>query len=216
MMDDTVTALLDQTSYVLTDDSVTNLYNVQLTQLFLQRRSYVAAQQLPTFYRSLLSQWLAMPKDQTNQSAWAEVLLVVMMSHAKQQATSLKTLLFEDATMSNELTRLSLACVVSTDKSTSEIRAAAWTCVVILLQSVGWEWLWQTKTSVGGGGGSFGGAANLCAMVRLAAGEWKIQLAAYTIATDDNDAQSHSLLVRLVEGCGSVVAEAVRYVIQLA
>lgn len=259
IMDQTVTALLDQTSLVNiineTDSILSSLsllqhsHHEQRARLFLHHGVRVAAVEnphvLPLFYQPLLSKWLLEPSKKSKRRhphevrrLWAEVLLVTLQARAQSLAAvaasaSLQTMLNKDSTFSADLVRFIFACVIdsSDDESSSStkdlLRVAAWSTVGTLVQVVGWDWLFVRPTNSSlRSSGSLGVAGKLCALIRLAAGEWKIQLAALVYAedqqqqnqqNDENDPQSPScLFVPLIDACGVVLVEAVKYVVQLA
>jgi hypothetical protein len=216
LMEQTLTALLDQTSLVdlKKDESLEQLYQEHLTHLVLQNGIRIAARKLPFFYRPLITQWLSQSKSlkgRANQPrlSWAEVLLSTMQAYAHSaDATSLQKtlhLLYDATPLSNDLVQLILACIVSTEGSSHGVRVAAWSAVATLVQTAGWDWLLLQPPS----NSSFGTSGKLCALIRLSTGEWKIQLDA---ALANSSSSSFALII---EACGAVLVQAVEYIVLL-
>jgi len=264
LMDQTLTALLDQTRLVnvattSSTDTTTGTMppdlqlQLELTNLWLHHGVRLAKQRkkLPSVWRPLLSQWLqrssstpASAKPTSSSSSTkeynryaaqlrekqAEVLLLILQTYCaaqQQQPTDNATILWtnDDDTnnMAADVTQLILACVVSVDPQQDELRVLAWMTVTTLVRSssTAWEWLFSQRQQ---------SSNKLGALVRLAAGEWKIQLATLLNQTDEDgagagasskttgiyngDDSSPSFL--LVEVCAQFLLLTVDYLLQLS
>jgi hypothetical protein len=120
--------------------------------------------------------------------------------------------------LDKDMARFILTCVALVQGSDSDqLRSTAWSTTATLLQSYGWEWLLVgavTTTSSGQDAkkADFGKASSLCTLVRLAVGEWKIQL---SLLVDESCTLSEERLL-LVEACAQVLVEDVNFVVQRA
>jgi hypothetical protein len=208
-------------------------WQVETTAIFLQQGMRVGETKVPSFWLTALQFWLQSElsskqgsKKDTETSlpqitlatrrAWAQILLVCARNMAL--LPSFQTKLKEDASLDKDMSRFILTCVASVQGSDSdELRSTAWSTTATLLQSCGWEWLLvgavtTTPTGQDGKKADFGKASSLCTLVRLAVGEWKIQLG---LLVDESCTLSEERLL-LVEACAQVLVEAVNFVVEMA
>jgi hypothetical protein len=205
-------------------------WQVESTALFLRQGMRVGETKVPSFWLPALELWLQSElsgsKKNTETSlpqitlatrrSWAQILLVCARNMAL--LTSFQIKMKQDVTLDKDMARFILTCVASVQGSDSdELRSTAWSTTATLLQSCGWEWLLVgavTTTSLGQDGkkSDFGKASSLCTLVRLAVGEWKIQLG---LLVDESCTLSEERLL-LVEACAQVLVEAVDFIVQMA
>lgn len=107
------------------------------------------------------------------------------------------------------------------------LRPLAWTCLTNLLQSekIGWDWLLLMETTTKSSSSSSSNQGrHLTTLVRLAVGEWKIQLGYYLVAGDDSEHGKASCKQQekeedcetLILVCGQFIVQTVQFVAQLA
>ena len=271
LMDQTLTALLDQTSLLDDNDSHPTdrpgrLFQDELTHhLWLRLGVRVAAQRLPAFWRPWLSQWLSLRRSKTRtmpeqqqksgknlaagataadsfarrQSQAAQALLMILQTYAQANGSDVARVLLlvhpssdddddhggnSSSSLADDVTQLILACVVSAAHDSDEVRVLAWmTAATLVRSSAGWEWLLlqpQRQQQQPSSSSGLGSMSKLCAMVRFAAGEWKIQLATLVNKSNEevekvaNDEASPGLL--LVEVCAQILVLAVDYMVVLS
>jgi hypothetical protein len=77
----------------------------------------------------------------------------------------------------------------------------AWTTLASLVEAFGFNWMNATTGSL-----SLGNATAMCTIVRLAAGEWRIQLGRLCVEVDTEAFQ--------LESCGRVIVAALQYALQ--
>jgi hypothetical protein len=157
--------------------------------------------------------------------SWARILLVCARNMAL--LPSFQTKLKQDATLDKDVARFILTCVASvqgSDSHSDSLRSTAWSTTATLLQSCGWEWLLvgavsTTPSSSSSSSGQdvkkadFGNASSLCTLIRLAVGEWKIQLG---LLVDESCTLVSEERLLLVEACAQVLVESVHFVVQMA
>jgi hypothetical protein len=112
------------------------------------------------------------------------------------------------------------------------LRPLAWTCLTNLLQSekIGWDWLLlmegtTKKSSSSSGSSSSNRGRHLTTLVRLAVGEWKIQLGYYLVAGENTEHDKNSSNQQqerqedcetLILVCGQSIVQTVQFIAQLA
>jgi hypothetical protein len=229
----TLTKLLDDgvdPSHHQQDKDLWRIWQCENIALFLQQGMRVAEEKVPSFWIPALRWWLesnpgskknaetSSPRiSLENRRSWAEILLLCARNTAL--LPSFQTQLAEDTTLAKDLTRLILTCVVSNEGS-DRLRSSAWSTSATLVQSCGWEWLLgaaattQSQDDAAKKSG-LGHAASLCTFVRLAIGEWKIQLGLLVAETCTSSTPSEERLL-LVQACAQVIVQAVQFVVQLA
>lgn len=136
-------------------------------------------------------------------SSWSQVLLMCIQ-HSVGTLHGLKS----DADLSNKIVQLILACMVTTTTD-DNLRGQAWCTLSCLVHTIGWEWMLVGKPT-----SPLGRASKLCAILRMASGEYKIQLNHHlygvTVSSRSVD-RDH-----LVEECGRFLALSLSFVTQVA
>jgi hypothetical protein len=156
--------------------------------------------------------------------AWHEWLLSMIQTRVPFDQPFRLTL-FQQAKTMTQVNRLLLAHVVSPQTMNfPHLRALAWQTMFTLVESCGWQWILMTTTEVSGlasnnnsnnnttgasttrtvtssnpSASRLGMAVGLCTWIRLAAGEWRIQLQAVTNSgpagtTNSNNKNNNSLM----------------------
>jgi len=198
--------------------------------------------EIPTFFQPLLGWWLERQQQQERQqqrsseddklsqqramsasvsSSWARVLLLCLLSSAAAAASTradTETAQIQPPTSiaCEDVTRLVLACVVSTSTTTEseDLRSLAWSVVTSLVDAWGWGWLVGTNPSTDDSSTKLGRGSKLCTLLRLASGELSIQLGLQTMVTDDERAPESRL--RIVQACSKFMMQVLGLVVQLA
>ena len=103
-----------------------------------------------------------------------------------------------------QLNQLLLAHVVSPihNESNASLRALAWQTMITLVEACGWQWVLMIATAQNSSdfgqadaipsSSRLGMAANLCTWIRLASGEWQIQLQAIS-SNSSNSVSSYAM-----------------------
>jgi hypothetical protein len=245
LMDETLDKLLNQTTSVAPIVETNNkknsvhqmveLYEMNLLQLLehhgqrlmVLRRKQSINTCLPKFWKSLLEDWMqtakknhAPQRKQISRIQAARLLLVLLQNFCHQQQLSL---LQHEVTMISQMVALVLACVVATTSSTDELRTVAWSTIATWMDSE-WEWLFHTKpiktkiktiTTSKKNNLSLGKCQNLCTIIRLAAGEWKIQLEKElkSFENDQSDQNASCNHVLLSEYCAKVLIQTISNIV---
>lgn len=202
LMIQTITALLDQTTSI--DESsgdIEALWIAHSTHLVWTFCEYLIQQQyIPSIFQKILQWWVADNQStQENRRHWAKVLFLCAQQMA--ELSTFQKMLRSDANTASCLARFILASVVST--SSDELRTMAWSTTANVLNHCGWDWLWTNQTN-----GTLGSAQTIGTMIRLASGEFKIQLNISLHSDDINDS--------VLRACAQVLVCAVDFVVQIA
>ena len=160
------------------------------------------------------------------QRAWHETLLLFTRMLASHP--SLPEML-DGIRMS--VVKLILAHVVSPigTETSEDLRLLAWTtCAAWVDRLEGYDWMLMDDkapfmtipmpTTAKTSSKTLGSAAYLCAMIRLASGEWRIQLG-YRLSIREGEIQSRASeehRVGIVQGCAQVLASLVSYLAKIA
>jgi hypothetical protein len=237
MMNRTLTKLLDdgvESDPSHEEPDLWKSWQVETTAIFLQQGMRVGETKVSSFWMPALQFWLQSElsskklgsKKNTEtflpqitlatRRSWAQILLVCARNMAL--LTSFQIKLKQDVTLDKDMARFILTCVASVQGSDSDwLRSTAWSTTATLLQSCGWEWLLVGAVTTSSSSqdvkkSDFGKASSLCTLIRLAVGEWKIQLG---LLVDESCTLSEERLL-LVEACAQVLVEAVNFVVQMA
>ena len=281
LMNQTLTALLDQTSLVAVDGCEESTFEdpvntasmspwelqLELSQIWLRHGVRVMTLQCPTkpknsqalpwIWRPLLSQWWLLQKPSRStvtknpitegmlrvRQTQAHAILLLLQTHCVQQqqqqqsqqdkddpmvtTTPQQQLLWNNPDVAEDVTRLILSCVVSTSGHRADaLRMQAWMTAVALVRQAGYWWLGSSRVEPRG--------KPLPLLVRLAAGEWKIQLAAFLNQMEDKDksllpvssmktrptpirvSNDNDEQVLLIEVCAQFLLSIVNYLMQLS
>jgi hypothetical protein len=229
LMEATLGSILDQNSAWAIDSDEEfcgnfEMWQIQTGRIFLDHGTRLPPQgQRPSFVVPMLEWWLRRKNDHkapkypdvsSSPSPWPHVLLQCI-----QQNTEGFRDVNSDAKLASYVLKLAMACVVNVTAD-DNLRGQAWFSLSSLVSAVGWDWM-----LVAGGTGSshissssaLGSAAKLCAILRMASGEYKIQLnhrlyGSAATATAESRADRDSL----AEECCRFLALSLEYVAQLA
>ena len=193
LFQDTLQALLDQTTVEMTPD---------LVLVFVRGATRVIRSgRLPRFYVPLLSAWTE--KKQPTSTA-AQVLL--------QTAQKFTVNVFLNENDQAGLRQLILACIVSPTTTTShddDLQKLGWSTLLQCVETHSWNWLFLSEAQKN----KLGRSTFLCTCVRMAAGECKIQLEQLLVegGSDDDDQRSQHRL----EACSHFLVQIVHCLVAL-
>lgn len=162
--------------------------------------------------------------------SWAELLLLLASRMVAVSPKTLKPILVlgnaNDGGASSYLLQLLLASVVSVELDSDQLRIAAWSTLAVLVDSCGWKWLMRnqhqgkerqedaSKTVT-----ALGRAADICTLIRLAVGEWRIQLSwlvDVSSTTMQDGVRGGGDRLVLIKACADVLVEAINFIVLLA
>ena len=162
---------------------------------------------------------------------WQEWFLTLVQSRIPYDA-ALKKLLTQTPNCVSQLNQMLLAHVVSPEDPS--LRALAWQTCVALVDSCGWNWMFSAAAATtqhsneGSHASSLGSPRILCTWMRLASGEWRIQLeaaAAGATSYDQNssdrrhtstNAWQQATALPIGHACAKLLLEVIGYCILLA
>jgi hypothetical protein len=239
IMHETLTQLLNQSSNVVCEQSLSVQMSAETTRLFFDHASRITNYKIPSYYRSALN-WAReglgsspssfldesreSPSTTSERSSLrsASIQIILWTSHLLAALPTFQAQIdANEMEISEGLARLIVAGCVSSSAhhqdQSDTFRSLSWSTLGTLVQAIGWRWLYSVQwqhTSV------FGSAHSVCILLRLAVGEWKIQLGFLLSETEDNEPDSQSLLndskVSIFQTCAQVIISAVEYVVELA
>ena len=222
----TLEALLDQAGSDPPGDSPTMTTVLERTgwwKIFIHHAQRRGSSR-PSFWLPLLQWWCDNRASQADRRAWAPVLLLSASTNQQQPETCLVAVLEQqpkDNDRSDLLslwTKFLLACVTAPHEQNDEVRALAWSPGAAMMQDSACDWL----VTADPGKSRLGRAAPLCAWLRLAAGEWKIQLGLLLSLLlpngdySDDDNKSQQALRLTVQACGWVLTLGLQYMTLMA
>jgi hypothetical protein len=227
----TLTTLLDDrlNPESANEEDLWKSWEIEAVALFLEQGMRVAQDKVPAFWLPALQWWLQTNKSTSNgkrplketapappfvnrdsaRCSWAQILLLCTRSMAL--VSSFQDQLAKDVSFAVSLQRLVLTCVVSVQDS-DRLRSIAWSTCATLIEYCDWEWLLVTSQE-NAKPSTLGRAASLCALLRLAVGEWKIQLG-LLVSTEAHAPSEERVL--LVQACAQVIVHAVFFVVEMA
>ena len=133
-------------------------------------------------------------------TGWHEWFFNLVQSRITRNPSFRKTLL-RSPKAASDFNNLMLAHVVS--PSDRSLRAMAWQTLVLVVETSGWNWILQASSK----SSRLGSGTALCTWIRMAGGEYRIQL-----HTSNNSATS----LAVGEACARVLISAVQYCAKLA
>jgi hypothetical protein len=202
-------------------------YEIQVGRIFLDHGCRLSCTvQRPSFVVPMLEWWLRRSKEQrksdyseissdyselASPSPWPHILLQCI-----QQNTDGFRDVGTDPKLASDVLKLVLACVVNVTAD-DNLRGQAWFSLSSLVSAVGWDWMLMTGGGSQSPGSALGGATKLCAILRMASGEYKIQLnhrlyGSAATASAERRADRDSL----AEECCRFLALSMEYVATLA
>jgi hypothetical protein len=203
-------------------------YEIQVGRIFLDHgcRLPTPAGQRPSFVVPMLEWWLRRSKEQrksdyseissdyseiSSPSPWPHILLQCI-----QQNTDGFRDVGTDPTLASDVLKLVLACVVNVTAD-DNLRGQAWFSLSSLVSAAGWDWMLMAGGGSQSSGVALGSATKLCAILRMASGEYKIQLnhrlyGSAATASAERRADRDSL----AEECCRFLALSMEYVATLA
>lgn len=225
LLEATLKSILDQNSAwaIESDEQFCGnfeMWQIQAGRIFLDHGTRLPSpNQRPSFVVPMLEWWLRRRKDRkasefpeiSSPSPWPHVLLQCIQQN-KDGFRDVNT----DAKLASDVLKLVLACVVNVTAD-DNLRGQAWFSLSSLVSAVGWDWMLVAGGGNKSSGSALGSATKLCAILRMASGEYKIQLnhrlygsAATATAESRTDRDS------LAEECCRFLALSLEYVVQLA
>jgi hypothetical protein len=229
LLEATLGSILDQNSAWAIDSDEEfygnfEMWQIQTGRIFLDHGTRLPPQgQRPSFVVPMLEWWLRRRNDHnapkypdvsSSPSPWPHVLLQCIQQNTEG---------FRDvnrvAKLASDVLKLVMACVVNVTAD-DNLRGQAWFSLSSLVSEVGWDWMLGaggTSSSHTSSPSALGSAAKLCAILRMASGEYKIQLnhqlyGSAATATAESRADRDSL----AEECCRFLALSLEYVAQLA
>mmetsp|Transcript_23542 Transcript_23542/g.65501 ORF Transcript_23542/g.65501 Transcript_23542/m.65501 type:complete len:648 (+) Transcript_23542:99-2042(+) len=206
LMIDTLVALLDQnSSWPSSPSDAANVWHETMFLLFQQ--NVATSKKLPKFWKFALEWWLELKKPtepnsrtQARRVKWAW-LLVFILDTCKDAASVL------GENQWRQVMQLLLACAVSTSEEIASLRPLTWMVVCRF-----WPELLDQS----------GLDKQVCSLLRLAVGEWNIQLEKtlqqgekVVLLTDDYDDSSRETTLSTVRACGQIVGRTVEWIATL-
>jgi hypothetical protein len=175
---------------------------------------------LPDFMLGSVLEWMATQSSSLLPSirmGWHEWFLTLIQTRVPYDEP-LRRILLQPSNASNltsYMTQLLLAHIVSPDPTHAATRALAWQATVVLVESCGWNWMLQTDSKTASS--ALGAGTHLCTFVRLASGEWRIQLQQEASTSNDNNASAWQQATGLALGhaCARLLLGVVQYCAQL-
>ena len=187
LMIQTLEALLQSDDDDDDNNNVEDLFEKGVIDIWLRHGAWFCSEQqysIP-WYLPLLSMGSS-TKHTTNRTEWHYIIF-----HCTQQMTA-KTIDMTKKTITEPLWNLILAHIGSSDNSISSsvhddmnnIRVMAWNTAAHLIETFGWDWMMLKSHQH-----ALGSAKHMCTLVRLASGEWRIQLGQACL--EDSKTRSH-------------------------
>jgi hypothetical protein len=207
LMGQTLTSLLNKTH---TDYSITAWH-----ELILGLVQSHGTELWPDGLISSLLTWMAQPPPTVRPAlrvAWHEWFLSLVQARLLQNNPTFRLLLLKDPKSVQQLQHLLLAHVISPDGDPA-LRAMAWQTVVALVETSGWNWMMTTQQQQQQQqpGNTLGKATLLCTWIRLASGEWRIQL-----QTPPDSALWQATALPVGHGCARLLQSVVQYCVELS
>jgi hypothetical protein len=116
--------------------------------------------------------------------------------------------------MAKQVNQFLLANIVSPVSDTKfPLRALAWQTTVSVVDACGFGWIMTESLSIGNAENKLGPASTLCAFIRLASGEWRIQLQAESSQSKSTGMQATALPVG--NACARMLMNVVEYCVNL-
>jgi hypothetical protein len=172
--------------------------------LFMANGPYLCMSRVPLWYKPMMS--LATNDDGPPSSLrpqWHSVLLQCTLQMAIHVPQQFSPILVNSKSTSSRLIKILFAYITSSSPQiNSDLVSLAWTTLASMVQAFGFGWAMMS------GSGSLGNATLLCTILRMATGEWRIQLGRLVVdgtAADDT-----------IEPCGRVIVAVLFHVMHLA
>ncbi|GKY91204.1 hypothetical protein MPSEU_000093100 [Mayamaea pseudoterrestris] len=170
-----------------TEEEVRTMWNDQVMTLLQAHLSRVTLTTSSCF-QLMLQYWLSKEQqreEKQHQVQIASILLECLLVTMTAPLDDTKDDLLQSPLLKNhapDILHLITACLISTSKESDQLRVLAWTCVSQILDTInGWQWLLQEAATSDRWTRNLakpkhGKAQHLCTTLRLASGEYKIQL----------------------------------------
>jgi hypothetical protein len=211
MMAKVLDQVLSESSMVDSDESLTIVWDDEVMRVL---RCNLHRLSQPTCFTRILHWWLfdKLREGDLHRFSLAAILLhsLSVIMNSNKQSSFLRS-------KSVELSQLIQACIISTHARSDTLRGYAWTCLVRLVELLGWDWLFlETNTWTRNLSdnemmkGALGSAAVFCAFLRLASGEFKIQLG--RVAEETNASRT---CLDILNGTSQFVAIVLDYMTKL-
>jgi hypothetical protein len=146
-------------------------------------------------------------EEQQSKRIWATVLLETVM---KQLAVKDKENRMDwqiDDEVARKYVKFLMVCIVDpNDAHDSSLRTLAWSSMAMSIKASGWDWILHSSVN-----SRLGRAHNMCTFIRLASGEWKIQIERALQETTPTEENSITL-----QSCAQIIAHGFTYLQQIA
>jgi hypothetical protein len=233
MFQQVLTSIYNQNSTLLSSSTdLQDAWMEETTALFLEHAASVAS-----CVPSILSWWFSKknnnkPCTSIEQTLWAQVLLASIQSqllllqrdggdNGSSSSSSGGSAIMKQLLLDESTYQLLVACIVSPNNNiaNTNLRAMAWSTLTTAIGTCGWTWLvhdnhhgcpqqQEQSTFNVSSSSSLGNGGKICTLLRLAAGEFKLQLAS---VVDDHH---HDSLV--LEATAQLLTQAVTFLCELA
>jgi hypothetical protein len=165
-----------------------------------------------SFWTPLLQRWIESENDETLKSEeqplkriWATVLLETVMKHLSDKDVRMDWQVDDD--VARTYAKFLMVCIVDpNDAHDSSLRTLAWSSLAMSIQASGWNWLLHSSVT-----SRLGKAHSMCTFIRLAAGEWKIQLER---ALQEATLAEETRII--LQTCAQIIADGLTYLQQIA
>lgn len=137
---------------------------------------------------------------------WHGLVLQCTRQLTLDSPKDLQQVLLHSKSLSSSLIQLMLF-YISYSSSSVEMQSLAWTTLATMVDVFCFDWMMMS------GSGTLGNATSLCTMLRLASGEWRIQLGRLVV---DEKSESDESAMMILDSCGRVICAALHHVVHLA
>ncbi|GAX09627.1 hypothetical protein FisN_19Lh087 [Fistulifera solaris] len=146
-------------------------------------------------------------EEQQSKRIWAAVLLETVMKHLAVKDKENRMDWQVDDEVARKYVKFLMVCVVDpNDAHDSSLRTLAWSSMAMSIQASGWDWILHSSVTC-----RLGKAHTMCTFIRLAAGEWKIQLE--RSLQEETLAEESSITLQT---CAQIIADGFTYLQQVA
>jgi len=201
-----VHATLDALLIADADDVMTSLQQAVLLTFIAHGPKTCSSKTIPSWYKTMVL-WLTSAEQGPPSSLltqWHGVVLQCSRELTLHCPKELQQVLLHNKSISAAVIQLILFYIASSSQQTDAEVALAWTTLAIMVEAVCFDWVMLP------GSGALGNATSLCTILRLATGEWRIQLGRFCVDECSENA------AEVVESCGRVIVAALHHMVHLA
>ena len=203
LVHDTLDALL-----TTDEDLMTSLHQAVLATFMKHGMQTCASITIPSWYKAMVL-WVTDKERRPPPSLlsqWQGVMLQCTEQLTVHFSKDLQELLLHSKSISTALIQLILFYIASSaPQNDPNLTALAWTTLAVMVEAFGFNWMMLP------GSGSLGNATSLCTILRLATGEWRIQLGRVSV---DEPSEGNTNII--LDSCGRVIVAALHHVMHLA